>query len=136
MRVAYLSHEVHAVGNHDENHAHVLGEGEQEVSEVLALYDGVFLVQFLYAYEPVDDGGHGLALRLCYLFQVGGAVDDARVEECGDGTVALEPLFLYGDDGRSETMQHGIEAEDVSLHVSIFVRLLYEAFHELLVAFT
>ena len=47
--VANLSHEVHAVGNHDEDDAHVLGKRQQEVAEILAFDDGVLLVEFLYA---------------------------------------------------------------------------------------
>ena len=32
------AHEAQSVGNHDDNHAHVLGKSEQQVAEVVALY--------------------------------------------------------------------------------------------------
>ena len=43
LGVANLSHQVHTVGNHDEDDAHVLGKRQQQVAEILALYHGVFL---------------------------------------------------------------------------------------------
>ena len=29
VRVTYLAHQVHAIGNHDENHAHIFGKRQQ-----------------------------------------------------------------------------------------------------------
>ena len=42
--VTYLSHHVHTVGYHDEDHAHVLRERDEQVAKILALDDWVALV--------------------------------------------------------------------------------------------
>ena len=44
FRIANLPHNVYAVGYHDEDYAHILGKTQQQVAEVIALDDGVFLV--------------------------------------------------------------------------------------------
>ena len=49
LSIAYLAHQVYAVGNHDEDDAHILGERQQQIAEVLALDCGVLIVKLLYA---------------------------------------------------------------------------------------
>ena len=44
LSITYLSHEVHSLSNHYQDNPHVLSKGEQQVTEVLTLYDRVFLV--------------------------------------------------------------------------------------------
>ena len=62
IRVPDLSHQVHAVCYHDENHAHILCKRKQQVAEVLALDNGILLIQFLYALQPVQDTSYGDAI--------------------------------------------------------------------------
>ena len=62
-----LSHQVHPVGNHDEDDAHVLSKRQQQVAEVLRLNDGIFLVQLLDALQTMQDAGYALAKLLAYL---------------------------------------------------------------------
>ena len=65
--VTYLSHQVHAVGNHDKYHTHVLGKRQQQVAEILALDDRVLLVQFLNATQSMLNAGHRLAIVALYV---------------------------------------------------------------------
>ena len=44
LSITYLSHEVHSLSNHYQDNPHVLSKGEQQVTEVLTLYDRVLLV--------------------------------------------------------------------------------------------
>ena len=57
--IANLSHQVHAVGNHDQDHTHILGKREQQVAEVLAFDDGILLIQILYALQAVEYSSYG-----------------------------------------------------------------------------
>ena len=70
LGVANLSHQVHTVGNHDEDDAHVFCKRQQQVAEILALYHRVLLVEFTHTNESADDGCHSLAKLGFYL--VGG----------------------------------------------------------------
>ena len=45
--VANLTHQVDAVGNHNEDDTHVLGKGQQQITEILRLDDGILLVKLL-----------------------------------------------------------------------------------------
>ena len=47
--VTYLTHQIHPVGYHDEDHAHVFGKGDEKIAEILTLHDGILSVEFLYA---------------------------------------------------------------------------------------
>ena len=49
LHITYLSHQVDAVGNHDQNHTHVLSERQQQIAEVFAFDHRVLFVQFLNA---------------------------------------------------------------------------------------
>ena len=44
LRVAYLSQQIHTVGYHDQDNAHVLGKRQEEITEVLALNHRILLV--------------------------------------------------------------------------------------------
>ena len=43
--VANLPHQVHTVGNHDQDDTHVFGKRQQQIAEVLAFNDGTLLVE-------------------------------------------------------------------------------------------
>ena len=134
LRVADLPHQVHAVGNHDENHAHVLGERQQQVAEVLTLDDGVLLVEVLDAHQSADDGCHLLAEIRLHLFQRQRAVGHARVEQDGQHTVALQPFLFYGQHGGLHALMDRVEAEHVALHPIVLQQPFHVGMHLRLVA--
>ena len=105
VRVADLPHQVHALGNHDEDDAHVLGKREQQVAEILAFHHGRFHVQLADARQSVENGVHLHALvELQSLAQ-----DD------GHDAVAAQAGFLEGQLRRLQRTDDGIQPEHVAL---------------------
>ena len=100
--VAYLTHQIHAVGNHDEDDAHVLGKGEEEVAEVLRLDDGILPVELLYALEPVEDACDGFAEEKLHVVECDGAAVHAGAHEDGDDGIAAETCLAGHQQGRLE----------------------------------
>ena len=82
--VLYLTHEVDAVRNHDEYDPHVLGKREEEVTEVLAFHNGVFLVKLTDALKPVKDACHGLPKLYLHLVDGQETVLYARMQQDGE----------------------------------------------------
>ena len=116
-RVAYLPHEVHAVGNHDEDDAHILGKRQQEVAEVVALDDGVLIVELAYALQAAEDEGHGGAELLAD--GVGGdvAVLETGVQQRGQHGVAAQSYLVDDDECRLQSCQYGVQSEGVAPHL-------------------
>ena len=84
-RVADETHDAHAVRDHDQDDAHILGKGQQEVTEIVTLYDRVLVIEMLYLEEAVDDMLHRLAILGDDLLVV---VDMTGPEERGDDRLA------------------------------------------------
>ena len=59
-----LPHQVYTIGNHNEDHTHVLGKGEQQIPEILALYDRILSVQLLNAYQTMKDRAYRFSIIL------------------------------------------------------------------------
>ena len=114
-----LSHQVHAVGYHDEDDPHVLGKREEQVAEVLALDDGVLLVQFLYAQQSVQYACHVLAVHVGSGVEGHGAVHDAGVEHDGDDGVASQSYLVDHQQCRLQAGDDGVQPEDVAFHLSV-----------------
>ena len=118
--VAYAAHEAHAVGNHDEDHAHVLRKGEQEVAEVLRLDDGRLAVELPDALQPVHDAGYGFAEVRRHTFV---ALNGGRTQHDGHQTVAPESYLVGGLQRRIQAAQDGIEAEGIPLKTTLGMSL-------------
>ncbi len=116
--VAYLAHQADAIGDHDEHHAHVLGEGEEQVAEVLALHNGSLAVELLDADEPLEDRRHALAEVLARQRRVIVAAKHALVEHDGQQTVTAQADVADGHLRRHQSLEDGIEAEAVALDVA------------------
>ena len=114
VHVANLTHEVHTVGNHDEDDAHVFGKGEEEVSEVLALDGRTLLVELVDAHQSVDDGGHVGAKVAFHL--VGGHYPTLHTTMQHDGQQRCPThTYLVGHNERCLHILHnGIESEVVA----------------------
>lgn len=93
-RVADLSHDVHTVGDHDEDHAHILGKAQEQIAEVLAFDDGVFLIELLDADKSVDDTRHVVTESLAYLFHCLKVIAETAIEHRGDDTVAAQSYLV------------------------------------------
>ena len=117
---SYAAHEAHAVGNHDEDHAHVLCKGEQEVAEVLRLDDGRLAVELPDALQPVHDAGHGFAEVRRHTFV---ALNGGRTQHDGHQTVAPKAYLVGGQQRRIQAAHDGIKAEGVPLETTLGMSL-------------
>ena len=120
VRIAYLAHQTYAVGYHDQNDAHVLSKGEQQVTEVLALHHGVLLVEFLYALQAVQNACHGFTVVRPHLLRGNEACLHTRPEQHGQYSVAPESYLLDDGLGRAQTFHHGVLPEDVAAEGGLF----------------
>ena len=135
LRITNLAQQIHTVGNHDQDYTHVLGKRQQEVPEVLALNNGVLLVELLDAYQTVNDHTNRLTISLLDLSKVIHAVDHTVIEQDGQHTVALQSFFLNGDDGCMQTFQNGVQTEHVALHAVTVHRFQQITMNLLLIPF-
>ena len=115
--VTYLPHQVHAAGNHDEYHPHVLGKGQQQVAEVLALYDRCLLIEFGNALQTVQDACHRLAKLVLHLVDGDESTLYTGMEQDGEHRIALQSDFLHHDECRLEPLEDGIVAKNIALHL-------------------
>ena len=124
LRVTYLAHQVHAVGNHYQYHAHVFGERQQQVAEVLALYHRVLLVKLLNLYQSVYYA-RNVVTELCLNFLgVGSRRARHGIKQDGYHAVAPQPYLVYGNLRRLQSGEYWVESEDVTLYGSAPQRLL------------
>ena len=77
--IAHLSHQINAVGNHDQYHTHVFGERDKQVSKILALHHRRSFVQLLHLNKPVNDLCYASAKIFFYLCCVAKSSHNARV---------------------------------------------------------
>ena len=115
LGVADLAHQVHALGYHDEYHAHVLGEGDEKVAEILALHGWTLHIELLDALQTVDDVAHSLAKQGVDFFNTVVFAKLAGIDEDGQQALAFQAYLVDGDAGGLQTKDQGVEAEDVVL---------------------
>ena len=115
LAIFYLPHDVYAVGNHNENDTHVLGESQQQVAEILGLDGRAFGIKFVYTYQSPDDACHVLAINLLYF--LGGASTAAHgvVQHESQNGGALHANFFRYDDSRLHIFDDGIQTEYITL---------------------
>ena len=122
LGVANLAHQVHAVGYHDEYDAHVLGKGQEQVAEVLALRSGQAglcslgggVVELAYALQPVQDVSHGRAEGLCCLVGAEQSGCHAGLQHDGHDGIAAQPNLVDGQQRCLQAADNGVQAEEVS----------------------
>ena len=68
VRITDLAHQVHTIGNHDQDHPHILCKGKQQIAEVFTLDNRVFLIELLYTVQTVQDTSHLISILLLDLF--------------------------------------------------------------------
>lgn len=133
-RVADLSHDVHTVGDHDEDHAHILGKAQEQIAEVLAFDDGVFLIELLDADKSVDDTRHVVTESLAYLFHCLKVIAETAIEHRGDDTVAAQSYLVDGDACCLQGGEDRVQSEDIAVDAALLHRVLYESGQMLLIA--
>ena len=121
--VANLPHDVHPVGNHDEDDAHVFRERDEQVSEVLALDDGILFVEFVDFHQTMDDVCHTIAILLANILQRQMPVDYQSEEDGGQHTIAFQPNFVDSYLCRAQRLQHRIKPKHVALDFPVGNRL-------------
>ena len=97
LRIANLAHQVHTVGNHDEDHAHILCKRQEQVSKVLTLNHRILQIELLDTIQAVQDACHLWAM-FC-LNGLNGRVSclDLGDEIHGFDSLALQSDFLFQD---------------------------------------
>ena len=114
--ILYLPHDVDAVGYHNEYDAHVLGEREQEVAEILRLDGGASVIQLIDAYQSADDACHVFAVFFFDLFGgVGAAAYGVAQHHPQYGSTPHSNLFGH-DDSRLHILDKGIQPEYVAVY--------------------
>jgi len=68
-RCASGAHVVEPVGQLDQDHPHVLRQGEQHLAEVLRLHAVGLPIDPADLGEPIDDGGHRIAEHVAHILQ-------------------------------------------------------------------
>ena len=96
----HLPHQVHTVGNHDEHHAHILGKGEQQITEVLTLDDGILLIELTDAPQAIDDASHGLSIARLHLVVGDLSLVHIGHKQTGLHSVVTQTDFLSQDGSR------------------------------------
>ena len=123
LALLYLAHDVHAVGNHDEDNAHVLCKGQQQVAEVLRLDGGAFGVKFVYPYQSAYDARHILAVVPFHLFGGTGSAAYGVVEhQSQDGCPPHAYLFRH-DNGGLHILYNRVQPEDIPLYAVVLYRV-------------
>ena len=113
-RITDLTHQVDTVGNHNKDDTHILGKGEQQVTEILRLDDRVLLIKVLDALQPMQDAGDRLTELT--LDNINGkiAVLHTGMQQDGKDGITLQPDLLHHQVGGLETQQHRIQAEHIT----------------------
>ena len=100
LSIANLAHQVDTIGNHDENHTHILGKREQQIAEVLALDSRILIVELLDAIKAMKYAGNRLAMSLLDLVEGDVASLDIGYELNGLDSIAFQPDLLSQDFSR------------------------------------
>ena len=67
IRIAYLTHQIQTVGNHNQHHPHVLSKRQQQVAEVLTFYGGGLFIELLDTVKTFENTGHRLTILIADL---------------------------------------------------------------------
>ena len=123
LALLYLAHDVHAVGNHNENDTHVLGESQQQVAEILGLDGRAFGIKFVYTYQSPDDACHILAIDLLHFQSGASAAAHGVVEhQSQDGCPPHAYLFRH-DNGGLHILYNRVQPEDIPLYAVVLYRV-------------
>ena len=122
-RLLDLAHQVHAVGNHDEDDPHVLGEREEQVAEVFR-FDGRALgIEFVDFHQAPDDARYVFAVLLADRLEGAQSPLHRFVEHDAQDGSPFHADFLGHDDGRLHVLDDGVHAERVARQVPVGHRL-------------
>ena len=117
--VANLAHEVHTVGNHNQDDAHVFSKRQQQVAEVLALNRRTLLVEFLNAHQSFDDGGDTIAESFVHILDGLLVIQHTIVKQDGQDTVALQSDFLDSDEGCLQRTKNRVQSEHIAVYLMV-----------------
>ena len=104
------AHHAEAVGNHDEDDAHIFGKGEEQVVEVLRIDCRVAGVEVGGLQQAADHEGHVGVERLLHLVERDGLLHHRTIEQEGDDGGAFEADVVRSDDGRVDVAQEAVDA--------------------------
>ena len=135
LTILYLTHDVHAVGNHNEDNAHVFRKGQQQVTEVFRLDSGAFGVKLVYPYQSSYDARYIFAVVPFHFFGSTSAAAYGVVKHQSQNGGALHAYFFRYDNGGLHILDNRIQAEDVPLYAVIPYRVYKMCFQLFAIAF-
>ena len=119
VRILDLSHHVDTVGNHDEDDAHVLGKGKQQVAEILGFDGRTFGIEVVDPNQAADDAGYVFTkVRLHLLGGTGAASHGVVQHQSEDGCPSHTNLFGY-DDGCLHILDDRVQTEQIPLYAVV-----------------
>ena len=121
FRITYLAHQVHTVGNHDQDNAHILCKRKQQVTEILCLHDWILLIELLDTLKSVEDTRDGVTKDLPHLLNGQMTILYTRMQQHCQHGITLQSDLLYHQLSRLEGKHDGIEPE----HITMCLALLY-----------
>ena len=134
LRVFDLTHHADAIGNHDEDDAHVLGKGDEQAAEVLASHGSALRVELADAHQAVQDVSHLLAEIPSNLIERSSPAFHYRPEQDAQHAAPRQTDFLSYNQGSLGILHNRVYAEDVSLKQTLFRGLFQVSRQFLLIA--
>ena len=113
-----LPHEIHTVGNDDENDPHVLSKRQEQVTEVLRLNRRILRIQLIHAQDAVDDVCHLLAKLTLHFLHANHPFRHTIVHQDADDGSAVQSNLLCRDDCRLQVEQDGVHSKLVTMQLS------------------
>ena len=125
------AHGVQPVGYHDEDHAAVLGEREQQVAEVFGLDGGVPVVEFVGSGQAFENGFHRGAEGLAGFIGRDVAAHHHVVEHRADHRSVAQAHLGADDRGRVQVADNGVGIVVGALQVALLDGFGQDASHGL-----
>ena len=123
FRILDLTHEVHTVGNHDENHSHVFCKRKQQVSEVFR-FDGRALgIEFIDLDQTFNNTRHIFAIFRMDKIQGTQTVFDRFVQHDAQNCGTLHADFFSHNDSCLHILDNRVHAKDISRQIPFGYKL-------------
>ena len=118
-----LPHQVHTVGNDNQDDPHVFGKRQKQIAEVFRLNDGAFGIQLVDFDESPYDAGHVFSIFLFDRIQTAKIVFHGFMEHDSQNRGAAHADFFGHDDSRLHILDNGIHLEYISWNGTFCHRL-------------
>ena len=111
--VLNLSHQVHTVGNDDQNHPHVFSKRQKQVAEVFRFDGGALGIEFVDFYKPSDNAGHVFSVFLFDRLQAAQVVFHRLMKHDAQNRSSAHTDFFSHNNGCLHVFDDGVHLEDI-----------------------